>query len=95
MARYSNDTRRRLKKIKPKDVIAALTRDGWTQQPKKSAEQSFIKIIDGEPKLITIHVHNKEYQVVSFLEEILEPTGWNDEDLVKVGLIKRLKSDRR
>jgi len=77
-----------LKNLTPDEIIGALKKDGWRQDPtSKGAILGFIKY--GNPnQRITIHYHPKKTYGPGLLKGLLIDIGWSDEDLKRLKLIK-------
>lgn len=57
-----------------------------------SDQESFVKSENGQVKRpIVIHYHPRKTYRPVFLEKLLMPTGWDENDLIRVGLIRRPK----
>jgi len=77
-----------LKNLTAKEIIDALTKDGWQQDPaSKGAILAYIK--KGPPnKRITIHYHPKKTYGAKLLTSLLEDIGWSEEDMRRLKIIK-------
>jgi predicted RNA binding protein YcfA (HicA-like mRNA interferase family) len=76
-----------LKNLRKKDFIKALERDGWGRDPNcKGAILVFLK--EGRSDRVTIHYHPQQTLGPKILKALIEDTGWNEDDLRRVGLIR-------
>jgi predicted RNA binding protein YcfA (HicA-like mRNA interferase family) len=77
-----------LKSLTADDLIAALKRDGYTQDPaSKGAAIAYIKL--GTPrKRVVIHYHPKKTYGAKFLQGLLDDIGWSEADLKRLKLVK-------
>ena len=74
----------------------ALQRDGWVWQQTSGAEQIYMHPDRPEEKnMVSVHSHPGKVIRPGTLKSMLEATGWDEEDLVRVKLIKRQKGKRR
>ncbi len=72
------------------DLIAALKRDGFEQDPaSKGAQLAFIKrSTPGTAQRIVIHYHPKKTYGPRLLKGLLDDIGWDDADLKRLKLVK-------
>ena len=77
-----------IKNLRKKDFIKALERDGWLRDPaSKGAELVYLK--EGTPaKRIVVHYHPQQTLGPKILTALIADTGWNEDDLRRVGLIR-------
>jgi len=77
-----------LKATTADELIAALKRDGFTQDPaSKDATIAFIKAGSSNQRIV-IHYHPKKTFGPALLKGLLADLGWNERDLRRVKLIK-------
>lgn len=80
-----------LKNTTADQLLKALEKDGWERDVKRGASQ-FLRKGD---KTITIHYHpGKTYQP-KLLKMLIGRTGWNEEDLQRLKLIKIKKKIKK
>jgi predicted RNA binding protein YcfA (HicA-like mRNA interferase family) len=77
-----------LKSVTADELIAALKRDGYRQDPASAdATIAFIKV--GNPsKRIVIHYHPRKTYGPKLLKALLADIGWSEADMRRVKLIK-------
>ncbi len=77
-----------LKSISADDLIDALKRDGYEQDPASSdATIAFIK--QGSPnKRVVIHYHPRKTYGPKLLKALLADIGWSEADMRRLRLIK-------
>lgn len=80
-----------LKNITADRFLKALEKDGWKREIRRGASQ-FLRKGD---LTITIHVHPKKTYQPKLLKSLLERTGWDEDDLRRLKLIKESKSRKR
>lgn len=68
-----------------KRYMKALLRDGWEREKSKSARIPFSK--PGHQPIM-IHCHPNDAFSPGVLKEFLDKTGWDEDDLRRIGLIK-------
>ena len=83
--RISRSAFEQLKSITAGKLMRAVEKDGWTRVVRKNNTARYEK--DG--KDIVIHFHPGKTFGEGLLKDLLERTGWTDEDLKKLKLIKR------
>ena len=83
--RISRSAFEQLKSITAGKLMRAVEKDGWTRVVRKNNTARYEK--DG--KDIVIHFHPGKTFGEDLLKGLLERTGWNDEDLKRLKLIKR------
>ncbi len=77
-----------LKSLTADELIAALKRDGYRQDP-ASAGATIAYIKAGNPsKRIVIHYHPRKTYGPKLLKALLADIGWSDADMRRVKLIK-------
>ncbi len=67
------------------DLIRALLKDGWEEEPRRGATRAFRK---GSGRRIVIHYHPGKTYGVKLLKELVKQTGWKPEDMKRLKLIK-------
>lgn len=83
--------RDQIKNLTAKDLINALVKDGWEQEKRRGAIQHFYHPNREEGKnRIAIHYHPKKTFGISLLELLIENAGWDEKDLKRLKLIKRI-----
>ena len=82
--------RDQIKNLTAKDLINALTKDGWCQEKKQGAVQHFYNPDRREKNRIAIHYHPKKTFGIKLLELLIEDAGWDEKDLKRLKLIKRI-----
>ncbi len=75
-----------LKNKTAKQLIDALERDGWERKLKRGAIQSFKNTSTGQ--ILTIHYHPNKTYGPKLLKHLMAKTGWSEEDLRRLKLIK-------
>jgi predicted RNA binding protein YcfA (HicA-like mRNA interferase family) len=77
-----------LKSITADELIAALKRDGYQQDPSGTdATIAYIKL--GNPnKRIVIHYHPRKTYGPKLLKALLADIGWSESDMRRIKLIK-------
>ncbi len=87
---YSTNVWNQLRNISVEEIISKMLRDGWQEDSgsKTSGTRAFIK--DGnQPKdRIVIHYHPRKTYGPKFLQGLLESTGWTEDDMRRLKLIK-------
>ena len=80
-----------LKNKTSQDLIKALKKDGWILDDTIGAVNSYRKVETNgtTSKRITIHVHSKNTYKPDLLKHLLDQTGWNKEDFIRLKLIKK------
>lgn len=73
-----------LKSLTAKDIIRALRRDGWGEEDSRGATRGFKK---GKRRVV-IHYHPKRTYRPKLLKALLNGTGWTEDDLRRLKLIK-------
>ncbi len=73
-----------LKSLTAKDLIRALRRDGWEEEDRRGATCGFKK---GDLRIV-IHYHPKNTYQPKLLKALLGKTGWTEDDLRRLKLIK-------
>jgi predicted RNA binding protein YcfA (HicA-like mRNA interferase family) len=77
-----------LKSITADELIAALKRDGYRQDP-ASADATIAYIKTGNPsQRIVIHYHPRKTYGPKLLKSLLADIGWSEADMRRVKLIK-------
>jgi predicted RNA binding protein YcfA (HicA-like mRNA interferase family) len=87
---FSSNAWKQLKGCSADDLIAALKKDGWTQDPSsKGAVLGFVKG-SGNPdrKRITIHYHPQKTYGPGLLKALIRDIGWSESDMKKLKLIR-------
>ena len=74
-----------LRNITSSELIRALERDGWTEDPNKNATRAFVK---GERRVV-IHYHAHSTYGQKTLEGLLEVIDWDVEDLQRLRFISK------
>ena len=98
MPKWPKPVWNQLKALTPKDFCAALERDGWlldVQEGGRSPIRHYIHPTD-PGKEVTIHYHPKKggYRQ-GLLQHILDKTGWDVNDLRRLGLVKGKQSKKK
>ena len=75
-----------LKNKTAKQLIDALEKDGWERQIKSGAIQSYKNTNSNQ--IVTIHYHPNKTYGAKLLKKLIENTGWSEEDLRRLKLIK-------
>ena len=81
---FSKRTWDQLKSVTSKELISALTRDGWAREITRGATQAYYK----EGRRVVIHNHPKKTYGPKTLKAILSDIGWNEDDLRRLKLIR-------
>jgi predicted RNA binding protein YcfA (HicA-like mRNA interferase family) len=77
-----------LKNLTKDNLIGALKRDGWKQDPSsKGAELAYVKEQGSGRKRVVIHRHPRETCGPKLVKRLLAHIGWTVDDLRRVGLI--------
>lgn len=84
-----------LKNTTVQELAKALTRDGWTQEYGKDATIGF-RHPDRSPShnRVVLHMHPKGTKGPSLMKGLLSTIGWNEDDLERLGLIKRRRKKK-
>lgn len=77
-----------LKSLESKDLIEALRKDGWEEEFKRDAPCVFRKEVDGAMRRVSIHYQPKKSYSPFLLRKLLEMTGWTEDDMKRLKLIK-------
>lgn len=78
-----------LKSITADELISALKRDGYVQDPaSRDATIAFVKGANPNRKRIVIHYHPRKTYRPKLLTALLDDIGWTDADMRRVKLIK-------
>lgn len=84
-----------LKSLTPIKLIKAIEKDGWTEESGRGAIRSYYKDHgNGGRKRIQVHYHPGRTYGRRLLKGLMEDTEWDDDDLVRLKLIKRKGSKR-
>jgi len=80
---------KQIKNLTKDDVISAMLRDGWEQDP-ASRDATIAYIKHGTPKnrRVVIHYHSKQVCGPKLIKGLLEDLGWNEADLRRLKIIK-------
>ncbi len=89
---FSREIWQQIRSVTASELIRALERDGWAEDPDKNATYAYVK---GECRVV-IHYHSgKTYRGrEKTLEGILVKTGWTEDDLVRLRLVRRASGRR-
>lgn len=80
-----------IKSVSAEELIRALQKDGWNEEPTKGAIRPFVK----EERRIAIHFHPGKTYGPRLLKKLLDDIGWSQDDLERLNVIKRRKGTRR
>jgi predicted RNA binding protein YcfA (HicA-like mRNA interferase family) len=83
---FDSNSWNQIKGITIQRLRKALIDDEWLQEEKRGAVQAF-----RHPEInrrVTLHMHPKKTMGPRLLKSLLKDTGWTNEDLVRLGLIK-------
>ncbi len=84
-----------LRAVTATKIIRALLKDGWIEDQTRGATRVFIKV--GKQKTrerVVIHYHPRKTYPPGTLKAILADIGWDENDLIRLKLIKKL-SDKK
>lgn len=73
-----------------KDFIRARERDGWEEEGKRGAARAFRK----SDRRVVIRYHPKKTYGPRLLEELFRQTGWTEDDLRRLKLVKGKRGRR-
>jgi predicted RNA binding protein YcfA (HicA-like mRNA interferase family) len=77
-----------LKNLTADNLISALERDGWEQDPaSKGATIGYIKRASPNQRIV-IHYHPKKTYGPKLLKALIADIGWTEEDLKRLRLIR-------
>lgn len=83
---FSKSTWDQLKAITASKLIAALLRDGWTEEESRGATRGFFKA--GTKRRAVVHYHPKKTFGAGLLKSLIDDIGWTVDDLKRLKLIK-------
>ena len=96
MSAYSKPIWDQLRNTTNGEFEKALQKDGWAWEEKSGAVQIYRHPDRPEGKnMVPVHSHPGKVIRPGTLKSMLDATGWDEEDLVRVKLIKRQKGKRR
>jgi predicted RNA binding protein YcfA (HicA-like mRNA interferase family) len=67
------------------ELISALERDGWILEGGKG---NSVRVYIKELNLVAIHYHPHKNYGAKMLSDLIEKTGWTEQDLKRLKLIK-------
>jgi predicted RNA binding protein YcfA (HicA-like mRNA interferase family) len=73
-----------LKNLTCDEIIAALKKDGWSQDTGKGSERIYRK----PPNRVSIHYHPQKTYGPKMLKGLLDDIGWTEAQMRKLKLIK-------
>ncbi len=82
---YSSNAWGQLKNKTCDEIIAALTKDGWTRDSSMGSQQIFRK---GPGKRVSIHFHPKKTYGAALLKGLLNDIGWTEDEMRTLKFIK-------
>lgn len=90
MAPISRSALDQLKKRTAADWIRALKKDGWIEEGRSGATRGFVKpsINGAGRRRVVIHYHPKKQYGIGLIKMLLRDTGWDDNDLRRLKMIK-------
>lgn len=88
---FASTVWQQIKSVSAEELIRALQKDGWDEEPTKGAIRPFVK----EKRRITIHFHPGKTYGPRLLKKLLNDIGWSQDDLERLDMIKRRKRARR
>lgn len=86
---FSKNVWNQIKNLTKDEIIGALKRDGWNQDPaSKDATIAFLKEASPKSKRIVIHYHPHATCGPNLLRDLISEIGWTEADLKRLKLIK-------
>ena len=82
---YTKNVWDQLKNTTAGEIQKALTKDGWVLDITRGATQAYIS---SDGKRVVIHVHPTKTYRPKLLKALIDDTGWNEQDLKRLNLIK-------
>ena len=89
--KFTSAVWQQIKSISAEELKRALQKDGWDEEPKRGAIYPFVK----EGRHVAIHFHPGKTYGPRLLKKLLDDIGWSQDDLERLGVIKRRKGTRR
>ena len=90
MSTYPRAVWNQLKNKTVQDFARALKRDGWTEEIRRGATVGYRHATrDPNHNRVVLHMHPKGAKGPKIIKGLLDTIGWNEDDLVRLGLIKR------
>ena len=88
MTAFPQWVREQLRNKTIQDIEAALKKDGWEREIKRGARQPY-RHPDG--RRVVLHMHPKATKGPGTLKALFHDIGWDEDDLVRLRLIKAQK----
>lgn len=87
---FSSNVWNQLKNLSVDDFIAALERDGYVREERRGAVLCYVKSHHSvaQRRRIVVHYHPGKTWGAKFLKGLLKDTGWDEDDLRRLKLIK-------
>lgn len=87
---YSPNVWNQLKGLTVEEILSALKKDGWEQDPSsKGATLGYIKRGRSPNERVVIHYHPKKTYNAGLLKKLIADIGWTEEDLVRLKILKK------
>lgn len=84
MAIYGKHVWSQIRAISVEKLMCAMRADGWEEERSRSATRPFYK----NGKRVVIHYHPKKTFGPKILKGILDSTGWSEDDLKRLKIVK-------
>jgi predicted RNA binding protein YcfA (HicA-like mRNA interferase family) len=88
MLNLSHSDKEQLKNLTCDELIKALVKDGFYRYKSSSSKLIYIKETASGRIRMVIHYHPQKTYGLKLLIGLLEETGWDREDLIRLKLIK-------
>lgn len=85
---YSKGLWDQLKGLHIEKFVKALLKDGFKTVKSRGATTTYLH---SDGRIITIHYHPKKTCGPKLMKKLLDQTGWSEDDLKRLRLIKRIK----
>lgn len=82
---YPSHIWNQIKNITAEQLIKALEKDGWKKDESRGA---VLVYRHSDRRRITVHYHPKKTYGPNLLKSLLSDIGWNEQDFVRLKLIK-------
>ena len=77
-----------LKGITAGELTSAVKRDGWSLDSSRGSIHVWTKVVNGERRRVSIHIHPQKTFGANMLKGLLDAIGWTEEELRNLKLIK-------
>ena len=90
MSTYSQSVWNQLKNTTVQELANALDKDGWVREAGRDATIGFRHPDrDTNHNRVVLHMHPKGTKGPNLMKGLLRTIGWSEDDLERLGLIKR------